>query len=373
MQNRTLNGGLPRVLLLSLCILAGQEVHANDREVSLGGNTTLMWYGQLHFANQSFDDGAETTSTFVDVSSSNSRFGFYLRGQSPVSFQFETGLGFRPSTKTSQTNTPDFWNWSKKDLRQVQLIYEGSVGTFRFGQGSMSNDGVAELDLAETAIVAKSNLKELYGSYLFRDRTGALTTVDIGSTFDNFDNGRRFRVRYDSNAISGFSFAAAYGVEVLTSGVDDRFYDFALNYANRFNHLEIEATLGTAYTDLSAGGDLRETVGSMSIFDHRTGLNATLAMGKDQSGGGQYLWSKLGWNADLIAVGTTKLAVEGFWGSDYETSGSRSRMWGVSVVQDFDQQRIEAYAGYKRFSYDDAGPAAYMDADAWQIGARWRF
>ncbi|WP_343211918.1 hypothetical protein QEZ52_20725 (plasmid) [Aliisedimentitalea scapharcae] len=373
MRDKVLKGLISKILLLSLFALASQEVQANDHEVSLGAETTLAWYGQLHFANQRFDDGAVTTSTLVDVSSANSRFGFYLRGQSPVSFQFETGLGFRPSTKTSQTNTPEFWNWSKKDLRQVQFIYKSGVGTIRFGQGSMSNDGEAELDLAGTAIVAKSNLKELYGSYMLRDSTGKLTAVDIGSAFDNFDNGRRFRVRYDSNTISGFSVAAAYGIEVLTSGVDDRFYDFSLNYANRFNRLEIEATLGTAYTDLAAGGTLRETVGSVSMFDHQTGLNATFAMGQDHSGAGQYLWSKLGWNADLMAAGTTKLALEGFWGSDYVSANSQSRMWGVSLIQNFDQHRIEAYAGYKRFSYDDTGPTAYMDADAWQIGARWRF
>lgn len=360
------------VLTLS-AVLGASHTLAEPHEVSLGNDTTFSWYGWLHFAAQSFNDGAVTTTNLVDISSATSRFGFYLKGQSPVSFQFETGLGFRPSTKTSQINTPDFWDWGKKDLRQVQVIYDTGFGTFRLGQGSMSNDGEAEVDLAGTSIVAKSNLKELYGSYLFRDSTGVLTAVDIGTVFDNFDNGRRFRLRYDSERHAGFSVAAAYGIEALASGVDDHFYDVSLDYAKQFDRMKVEATIGAAYTDFSAGGRARETVGSMSVLDLQTGLNATVASGRDHAGGGRYTWTKLGWNADLVPIGVTKMALEGFWGSDYGSVGAKSRMWGVSLIQNFDRQGIEAYAGYKVFSYNDPGPTTYNDAKAWQIGGRWRF
>ncbi|SHK12374.1 hypothetical protein SAMN05444000_11975 [Shimia gijangensis] len=338
-----------------------------------GNGSTFSWYGWLHFAQQVFDDGAHTTSTLVDVSSAGSRFGFYLRGSSPVSFQFETGLGFRPSTKTSQTTTPDFWDWSRRDLRQVQVIYDSAIGRFRFGQGSMSMDGGAEVDLGDTAIVAKSNINELYGSYLFTDGTGALTTVNIGAVFDNFDNGRRFRLRYDSPEFAGFSIGGAYGQEVLTSGVNDTYYDVALRYGRAFGQFEVKGAVGTAYTDVAGGSTLQESAGSISLRDHQTGLDITFAGGQNNSAGGDYVWIKAGWRGQFLAVGDTRFVAEVFRGSDYLSMGSASDMWGLSLIQNFDRARIEAYLGYKDFSYSDSSAISYRDAVTWQIGARWTF
>lgn len=359
--------------LICAGLLIAGTASAERNTHTLASGATLSWYGWLHFAQQSFDDGAQTTTTLVDVTSAGSRFGFYLRGQGSLSFQFETGLGFRPSTRTSQTNTPKLNNWSRRDLRQVQLIHESAIGTFRLGQGSMSMDGGAEVDLGNAAIVAKSNINELYGSYLFRDSGGVLTGVTIGSVFDNFDNGRRFRLRYDTPDFSGFSLGMAYGREVLTSGVDDRYYDVALRYGQDFGRITVKGALGTAYTDVAGGGTQQESAGSVSLRDDVSGLDLTLAGGQNNTGGGSYVWLKAGWSGALIAPGDTRIMAEVFRGRNYLTPGSRSDMWGVSVIQNFDRQRIEAYAGYKAFAYADTGPATYQDAGTWQIGARWKF
>ena len=66
-------------------------------------------YGPLHFAYQSFDDGQVETADIVDITNSNSRIGLYLRAperSDGLSFHLESGLGFRPSLKTSPKNTP---------------------------------------------------------------------------------------------------------------------------------------------------------------------------------------------------------------------------------------------------------------------------
>lgn len=359
--------------LITIALAASNAAHAERNTHTFENGGTFSWYGWFHFAGQAFDDGVTTTTNLVDVTSAGSRFGFYLRSESPLSFHFETGLGFRPSQKTSQTNTPRFWDWDRTDLRKVQLRYDAGWGEIRLGQGSMSMDGGAEVDLGDTAIVAKSNINELYGAYLFRDSTGALTSVNIGSVFDNFDNGRRFRLRYDSPSVVGFSIGASYGMEVLTSGVDDRYYDVALRYARTFDRFEIKGALGTAFTDVDGGRTAQETAGSLSVADAQTGLDLTLAAGQNNSGTGQYLWIKAGWRGSLVAPGDTRFVAEVFRGSDYLSRGSDSDMWGLSMIQNFDRHRIEAYLGYKEFSYADTGPTTYRDTSTWQLGARWKF
>ena len=127
--------------------ISAQVASAELSDRPIGKGYEFRPYGQLNFEVQSFDDGQLRTNTLVDNSNANSRFGFYIEpieGDKGLSFQFETGLGFRPSTKTSQINTPKFLDWNRTDLRQVQLIFKSRFGTIRLGQGSMPLDGAAE-------------------------------------------------------------------------------------------------------------------------------------------------------------------------------------------------------------------------------------
>ncbi|MEO9574368.1 MAG: hypothetical protein ABJ263_09050 [Tateyamaria sp.] len=46
---------------------------------------------------------------------------------------------------------------------------------------------------------------------------------------------------------------------------------------------------------------------------------------------------------------------------------------GIVLVQDFDQQKIEAYIWYRKYSYVDDTVATFQDASSYIIGMRWRF
>jgi len=351
-------------------------VRASDTKYTFGQGATVRYYGWLHFAEQSVEDGLATTSNIVDPSGAVSRFGFFiepLEGGGPLSFQFETGLGFRASSKTDQLFTPDAWNWKRTDLRQVQLIFKTGIGTFRLGQGSMAADGAAETDLGATVVVAKSTIPESHGAFLFRTNTGTLSSRTINSVFDNFDGLRRFRLRFDTRDFSGFSLAAAYGQEVLKSGDSNEYYDLALRYRRKGPNLDIQGAIGSTYTNGKTTPNLRKTLGSLSVFHHPSGLNLSLAGGQAGNGGGRYVYVKGGWNTNLVAAGPTKFAIESFRGQDYVTAASRSDMWGVAVIQNIDAHNLEIYAGYRGFAYDDKTPAIYRDIGALQVGARWRF
>ena len=74
---------------------------AQNAEFPVWNGFVFAPYGQVNMAYQSFDDGRQTTSNLVDNSNSNSRIGFYLEPADSgdgFAFQFESGLGLRPSS-----------------------------------------------------------------------------------------------------------------------------------------------------------------------------------------------------------------------------------------------------------------------------------
>jgi hypothetical protein len=364
------------VLVAAILLIPAGGVWAAETKYPIGQNVGFRYYGQLHFANQSVDDGVTSTSNLVDISNADTRFGFFIEpldGASPLSFQFETSLGFRSSDKTSQTNTPDAWNWGRKELRQVQLILSTGFGTFRLGQGSMPTDGVAEADLGGTVIVAKSTIPESHGGFEFQTTAGALSGITIRNTFNNYDGPRLLRLRYDTNSYAGFSFSAAYGQEVLTSGIDDEYLDIAMRYENSKGDFDIKGAIGISYVNAASFAHA-SSVGSIAVRHRPSGLNLSLASGHAGSGGREsYVYLKGGWSGKLLSVGETKLVFESFFGDDYNTSQSYSTMLGAAFIQEFDAQNLEIYAGYRGFSYEEPTAITYQNIDAIQIGARWQF
>jgi hypothetical protein len=358
-----------------LLALAGLPASAQENSIPRSG-LSFEPYGQFNFAYQAFDDGRDRTENLVDPSTNKSRVGFFIRRKETddgLSFHFETSLGFRASDKTSQLVTPDFWDLQLTDLRKFQLIYQGDIGTFKLGQGSMALDGAAELDLGGYNVVAKSNISEGYGDYIFRRSDGMLSSVTIGDAFDNFDGGRQFRASYATRRFAGLSVSAAYGTEVLEDGNDDEFFDVALRYENETADYRVEAAIGPGWENTSDGTE-NVVVGSFSILDPRTGLNATLAAGKSYDGTRpEYAYLKLGWNRRFFSSGDTRLVAEFFDGRNHVTRGADSDMWGVGVLQDFDRADLTVYAGFRSFDYADETTVSYLRAEGVQAGMVWKF
>lgn len=167
--------------------------------------------------------------------------------------------------------------------------------------------------------------------------------------------------------------AVGYGIEVLKENDDNTYYDVALRYKNEFGRLKLNAAFGNAWVNTDTTTN-RTTAGSISILDTDTGLSFTVAGGQaSDAAKANYVYLRAGWGQNIWEIGKTKVAIEYYAGSDFETLGSSSNMWGVAVIQDVERLDLQVYAGYREFKYSDLTSTTYQDAQGIQIGAKWKF
>lgn len=359
------------VTFVALIMSAGSAAAQLKYENKSDGSVSL--YGWLNPAYQRVDDGFQSYNELTDNTHAQSRVGLWVdqpTGAGLFQFNFETAIGAPPSATFSQTNSPT-WSLTRTAIRKLDVsIQTERAGKFFLGQGSMSTDGVAEIDLSGTTLNLYSSIGDTAGSYEFRTTAGALSGISIGSVMPNLDGARRGRIRYDSPSFNGFTASAAYGEEVLVSGNEDKFYDVALKYGNDFNGTKVSGAIGWARKDISNGGNEDDVFGSIGVLLQQ-GFNFTIAAG-DRDTGGSYGYGKVGYIGDWWSVGKTALAVDYYSGSDFNVAGSSSDTWGIGAVQTFDDAKVDAYVAYRSYDFAD-GSAAYAGMSSFFLGARWRF
>ena len=217
-----------------------------------------------------------------------------------------------------------------------------------------------------------SNLPDTAGGFFFRDGT-VLSGIAIGDVFKNFDGSRRFRLRYDTPGFSGVVVSAAAGNDVLSETDEADYYDTALRYGYHDASFVLDAAIGYSWTD-DQGDMTEQAMASTSATHLPTGLNLTVATGEQMSAEGQYIYAKVGWSGDVVQFGKTAVSADYYGGSDFRVSGSESRSWGVQAVQQFAEQGLEAYLGYREYAYDDVAGADYQyNIGTVLFGARWTF
>lgn len=345
-------------------------------EYTSASGGTFTYYGNLNPAIVNFDDGVHSDLDGTDSSKSPSKFGFWLRqpfGENELRFQFETRLGFRQSSAISQTNLPDVWEWDKTNLRRVDFSYKTArYGTFYIGQGSLASDGTGSTDISGTSIVSDVGLGDFIGSRLFRDSSGALTSVSMGDAFNNFDGTRYGRVRYDSPTFNNFSVGLSYGKNVLNSSDKNKYYDIALNYDNTFgNGMKVAGGIAYLVTNTDVGPNYKDVFGSVSVL-WAEGWNVTLTAGTRDPDGSFYM-PKVGYIAkDWLPWGATAIAIDYYHSSDMVSGGDNADAYGFEVVQNFDDHNLQVYFGYRNYSYED-NISSYKDANTYVAGVNWTF
>jgi hypothetical protein len=336
---------------------------------------TITLYGQVNLAYQSFDDGGTTTDGIVDNGNWNSRLGFLVYkpiGDFTLRARFESGLTQRNSALVNQGFTPDWSDWRRTLLRWFEVAVDSPYGTVSAGQGSSATDGTAGLDDSFTFHAGATDSSDGFGSFLFRDSTGNLTNVNVGRVNDSFDGARRFRLRYDTPAYHGFTLASSYGVNVLTSGDDNDYYDVALRWLDEIGDVSIRSAFGYQWIDNPNGANAERVAGSVSAVHTPTGLNFAFSGGQ-QIDGASYYWMRAGWRFDVIEAGTTSVSVDYYDGSDFLTDGAESENYGLYLVQTIDAASLDLYAGWRRFAYSDRTGTSYQDADSFLVGCRFAF
>ena len=336
---------------------------------------TFTPYGHLNFAITSFDDGQDENTQLTDNEASTSRLGFRLTqpfGENELTFRFETSIGFAPSDEFSQTSDPDDFDWDQTNLRHVDLIYRTSqFGTLYLGQGSMASDGIGQFDGSGTGLASSVSIGDIAGGFELRETTGALSGIEIGDAFATFDGTRAGRIRYDTPSFNGFTVSLAAGENILSDDNDDEFYDIALSYEGAIGTTEVETGIGYQVRERPGSEDREDTFGSVGV-KLASGLNFSFAAG-ERNTAGNYIYAKVGYEADWLPVGSTALSLDYFDASDSVSNGDESEAYGIAIVQDFDRQNVEAYFGYREYSYSDTSATSFQDASSYIFGARWSF
>jgi hypothetical protein len=335
---------------------------------------TFEFYGQLNFGLFNVDDGTNSETFFTDNDNSNTRIGLWyenaLSSGDVVKFNFETGLGIEGSSALKMGDVSPDIDLDRTELRKLELIYESaSWGRLSFGQGSTASDGVAEADFSGTSVIAYSGIADLAGSFEFRPEDGPVSGIAIGDAFKSFDGSRRFRLRYDTPAWNNLVFSISGGEEVLASGNDNEYYDIGAKYAGDYGDLKVEGRLG--YSWVSGGTDV--VAGSVAGLHVPTGLSLAISAGaQDDGGNDSYIYAKLGYQRDILALGRSYFSIDYNDGSDYAIDGSDSKSWALAAVQKIDAYDLEIYAVYRNHAFDASG-RDYEDIDVFALGARWKF
>lgn len=338
-----------------------------------GGSVTL--YGQFSPSFVWADDGNETTSKGADNDSSNSRVG--LRVMQPfapgtLTFNFETALGFRYTDGISQIDDGDSWHWGRERLRKVDFAFAtNSWGTFSLGQGSMATDGITESDFNKNGMTTYVSVTDTNGGFLFRTEDESLSAVSIGDAASSLDGGRRGRVRYDTPSYNGFTLSLAAGQEVLSYDNSDDYYDVALRYHGDFDRFKLSGGIGYSRRDRDDADDDKDTIGSLAVLHKASGVSLALAAGSRKDDG-NYWYSKLGYDADIWAIGTTSLAIDYYKGQDFVSDGSDTKVYGIGANQHIDRYDLSLYAGYRKAKFDER-TQDYKDLNTYILGAIWKF
>lgn len=340
---------------------------------------SLELYGQVTTAVMAWDNGTDRAAYIVDGATETTRFG--LRGSAKIQpgltagFQIEISAISAPSNEVTEVNddgpsTGDgvlavrYANW---------FLRSDSLGTLTVGRTRMATEGVTEIDLGGTNVVAKA------GVYWGND-IEIMSKAGVGQgNFDafavgNFEYDRNNAVRYDTPTVAGFQGQAAWG--------EDERWDIALRYAGEFAGFRVAA--GVAYgvdrDELPAGGIAQQRFlgGSASILHVASGLFLTGALAERTSefiAGGEaeelYWSARGGITQNWFGIGKTVLYAE--YHNFENRAGDEAQIRGLGIVQNIDAAAMELYLAYKNNTVDLASGVATHDLELVIAGARIRF
>lgn len=346
------------------------------RRVTSSSDTVgLSIYGQVNRGVLYANDGHTQEFFNVDNDHSSTRLGLVGEARPreglTIGSRIEVQMESNSSASVNQARNAPGGPVNFTERKLEVFAKSDRLGTIWLGQGSTASDGTAEVDLSGTGVAGRSNFGELGGGLSFATSgTGAIAgNPTVGAVFSNMDGlSRNDRLRYDTPSFGGLSFA--------TSWVDGGPLDAALRYSRKFGDQTVAAALG--YVNPSSGSStISKQVSASASYLLGNGLNATVAAGRrDLKGVGRsdadFIYGKLGYRAQLTALGRSNFAVDYGQVDDLILNGDEAQMYGAQFVQNLDDFGLELYLSYRNFSLDRTG-ASFDDIDVALGGARVKF
>lgn len=350
----------------------------------------LQLYGQINRGVLTYDDGGEGhVYPLIDNGNSGSRLGVeYTRALTGLTVRGVVEIGWTPYSSDRANLLDDRpgsseYPLDKNNIRKLEAVLQWPrIGTLSVGQGSMATDGITESDLSGTAVAAYSAVGGAAGGQLFRrtaadGRPGTLSSIRVADAFATLDGDRRARIRLDSPPLGGgITASLSYGHDLLND-------DPAVRARPLWGAaLRLDRRQGAWWVDAGAGLHLAEAgstlAGSVSTLHVPSGLNATLALGRDVADGQDSGYLKFGWRGALVPWGESAISVDLFRGRDVMLdpaagiAASDSFSWGIGAVQKIDSARVELWAVLRRYDYAD-DLDRYEPGQVAFAGLRWRF
>lgn len=369
--------------MFSATVSGGMAQAQSVLSYDFADGAVLTAYGQINSAYLGYDDGQKSQG-YSPVGNSNStpRFGTTYTTTFGEGWDFllqgEAGYNPRPSDKINQIDgdTTD-WSLTRSNIRKLEVMFGNDrYGKFWLGQGSMASHGISEIDMSGTTVIGYSNTPDTAGGFYFRQKDGTLSNTTIKNAETNLNGSRRLRVRYDTPSVKGFTLSGGYGNDWVNDNPDNDYADVALRHKGEFGGIETEAGVGYNWVMPDNGGNSEFWSGSVSGLHVATGLNLTLAGGSRVDRDGDYIYTKLGWKAKFWDFGSTNFAVDYYDGNGFTNSNTisdgESTTYSVMAVQTVEKYKVDVYAIYRVYTYDD-NRASYDDGAAVMSGIRWRF
>ena len=378
-----------------------------------------------------WDDGIRSdVYAGIDNDAAQSRWRF--TGNAAISpdvragFVYELGQAGSLTSAVNQTNGGDDLGFATARLRQANVWLESKrLGKVTIGLASQATDGIAEIDLSRTDVVAGSSVDSWIASFRTSANGVYLPFTMFEHFYGNFDGGRDQLVRYDSPTIRGFILSASISGGTIyreslagalpPTGPESQEWDVALRYAAEWNGFRFASGIGyhegavTDSTQTGGGGPgpggfgvklvpNKTVTSSSSVLHVPSGVFLSTASGwlrfdqglpglPGQGLGGaelRYYYAKTGVLANLTPLGQTSIYGE-YYRMEKEVDNAAdgvvlfpgfdttSKVWGVGVVQHIDAAAMEIYAAYRFYDAPSVGGIDFGDFHMVQAGMRIKF
>jgi predicted porin len=338
---------------------AAAPVGAPEKMVKSGkSDVELSISGQVDRMMLWADNGNEAQLFNADNNYSSSRVRF--EGRANINDDMKAGANIEVEIKSNSSDDVEIGQERAQDRgtgfeeRKIEAFFDSKqLGKVTLGQGDTASNGITEIDLSGTQVIAGAGYTAIGGSIEYlreSNKAGSgFTPDDLNDSQDGLS--RDDRIRYDSPSLAGFV--------ASTSWIDADTWDLALRYENTFGEgWGFQAGLG--YWDASARSTGFTGWGGSAAVLAPFGTNLAAAYstqdfdvtGRDDT---EFWYVKLGQNFTVFDFGETSVSVDYSETADQDVNHSDGSYWSLALVQYVKKAATEIFFNVGQYGADVPG------------------